>query len=111
MANSPEQLVRNQVLLREVNERIAEIASSSAGELPEFLCECSRRDCAETLPLSLPEYARVRSSSNLFVILPGHECPEVDRVVETRHGSQLVEKTKHLELVFSWRRMTPAEGG
>jgi len=111
MAKSPEQLVRNQILLREVNERIAEIASSSAGELPEFLCECSRHDCTETLPLSLPEYERVRSSLNLFVILPGHECVEVDRVVETRHGSQLVEKTKYLELVFSWHRMTPAEGG
>jgi hypothetical protein len=48
----------------------------------------------------------VRSSPNLFVILPGHECSEVDRVVETRHGSHLVEKTKHLELVLSWHRIT-----
>jgi hypothetical protein len=83
MANSPERLVRRQILRREVNERIAEIASSSAGDLPEFLCECSRNDCTETLALSLPEYERVRSSSNHFVILPVHECPEVDRVVET----------------------------
>jgi hypothetical protein len=111
MANSPERLVRNQILLREVNERIAEIASSSAGDLPEFLCECSGNDCTETLALSLSEYERVRSSSNLFVILPGHEFPEVDRVVETRHGSQLVEKTKHLELVVSRHRITHAEGG
>jgi hypothetical protein len=107
MADSREQLVRSQILLREVNERIAEIASSSAGDLPEFLCECSRKDCTETLALSLPEYQRVRSSSNLFVILPGHECSEVDRVVETRHGSHLVAKTKHLELVLSWHRITP----
>lgn len=111
MANSPERLVRSQLLLREVNERIAEIASSSVGDLPEFLCECSRNDCEETLALSLPEYEHVRSSSNLFVILPGHECPEVDRVVEARHGSHLVEKTKHVELVVSWHRITPTESG
>jgi hypothetical protein len=110
MANSPEQLVGNQVLLREVNERIAEIASSSAGDPPEFLCECSRNDCSETLALALPEYERIRSSPNLFVLAPGHECPEVDRVVEARHDSHLVEKTKHLELVFSWARITPAKG-
>jgi len=70
MANSPEQLVRSPLLLREVNERIAEIASSSVGDPPEFLCECSRNHCEETIALSLPEYERVRSSSNLFVILP-----------------------------------------
>ena len=97
MANSPEQLVRSQILLREVNERIAE-ASSSAGDLPEFLCECSRNDCIETLALSLPEYERIRSSPNLFVIAPGH----------AKHDSHLVEKTRHLELVFSWGRITPA---
>jgi len=111
MANSPEQLVRSPLLLREVNERIAEIASSSVGDPTEFLCECSRNHCEETIALSLPEYERVRSSSNLFVILPGHECPEVDRVVEARHGSHLVEKTKHVELVVSWHRIAPAESG
>jgi hypothetical protein len=111
MANSPEQLVGNQVLQREVNQRIAEIASSSAGDLPEFLCECSRNDCAKTIALSLPEYDRIRSSPNLFVIAPGHERPEVDRVVEARHDSHLVEKTRYLELVSSCGRITPAEGG
>jgi hypothetical protein len=109
MANSPERLVRNQILLREINERIAEIASSSVGDPPEFLCECSRNDCTETLALSLTEYERVRSSSNLFVILAGHECPDADRVVETRH-SHLVEETKHLEHVVSSDRITPAGG-
>ena len=106
-----ERLVRNRVLLREVNERIAEIASSAARDPHEFLCECSRRDCTETLALSLPDYKRVRSSPNRFVILPGHDCAEIDRIVETRHVSQLVEETKHLELVLSWGRITPAEGG
>ena len=111
MAVSTEELVRTRVLLREVNERIAEIASSSVGDLPEFLCECSRNHCEETIALSLPEYERVRSCSNLFVILPGHECPEVDRVVEARHRSHLVEKTKHVELVVSWHRIATAESG
>ena len=111
MAVSTEELVRTRVLLREVNERIAEIASSWAGETPEFVCECSGHDCGETLMLTLPEYERLCSSPNLFVIVPGHECPEVDRVVEARHGSHLVEKTKHVELVVSWHRIATAESG
>jgi hypothetical protein len=111
MVNSSEQCVRTQVLLREVNERIAELAGSFAGDMPEFLCECIREDCGETVALTLPEYERVRSSPNLFPIVPGHESREVDRVVETRHSSNLVEITSHLELVLPWHRDTPQERG
>ena len=108
---SPEQLVRNQALLREVNERIADVASSWRGKAPAFLCECSHDDCTGSLALSLPEYERIRSSPNLFMIAPGHESPEVDRVVEARHSSNLVEKTKYLELVLPWHRDIPQERG
>jgi hypothetical protein len=111
VTDSPEQLIRNQVVLREVNERIAEIARSWSGDAPAFLCECSHDGCTQSLALSLPEFERIRSSPNLFMIAPGHESAEVDRVVETRHGSTLVEKTKHLELVLASRRVAPAEGG
>ena len=111
MTVSLEQLVRNQVLLREVNERIAEITTSWSGGVPAFLCVCSHDDCTESLALSLPEYERIRSSPNLFMVAPGHEFPQVDRVVETRHSSNLVEKTKYLELVLPWHRDTPHERG
>ena len=111
VAVSLEQLVRNQVLLREVNERIAEVACGWTGNPPEFVCECSHDDCAEMVALTLPEYERIRSSPNLFMIAPGHETPGVDRVVEARHRSNLVEKTKHVELVLPWSRVAPAEGG
>jgi hypothetical protein len=110
-AVSLEQLVRNQVLMREVNERVAEVACGWTGDPPKFVCECSHDDCAEMLALSLPEYERIRSSPNLFVIAPGHQSPEVDRVVEARQSSSLVEKTKYIELVFSGGVETPPETG
>lgn len=107
MAASLEQLVRSQMLLREVNERIADIFGGTEeifiGEdsLTEFLCECSNSDCTATLPLSLLEYKGIRSSPNLFVLLPGHETAEVDRVVEAHVTFSLVETTKHVDLVLS----------
>jgi hypothetical protein len=82
VASSLEQLVRNQLLLREVNNRIGEVATSWAGEAPEFLCECSNDDCAETLPVSLLQYEGIRSFPNLFMILPGNETLAVDCIVE-----------------------------
>jgi len=100
MAVSLKQLVRNQILFREVNERVAKVHGSLDDASPsEFVCECSHDDCTETLALSAPEYERIRSSPNLFVILPGHESPQVDRVVEVGEGFSLVEKTKHTDLV------------
>lgn len=112
MAASLEQLVRNQMFLREVNDRIAEIVRAENDELAEFLCECSNDDCAETLRLSLLEYRGIRSSPNLFVILPGHETLEVDRVVAAHGGFSLVEKTQHVDLVLDSHGNGPRrEGG
>ena len=112
MAASLEQLVRNQLLLREVNDRIAVIVSADGDAPAEFLCECSNDDCAETLRLSLLEYRGIRSSPNLFVVLPGHETSEVDRQVETHGGFNLVEKTQHVDLVVgSHRDGSRPEGG
>ena len=104
MANSLEPLVRQQMLLRDVNERIATVAASWKGDPPDFLCECSDPDCAETVNLSLREYEVIRSTANLFVIREGHEHPDVDRIVHARDGFTLVEKTKHVDLVLSWQR-------
>ena len=110
MASSHEQLVRNQLLLRDVNERIADVSVGLTDNPPEFLCECSNESCVETVALSRDEYELIRSSPNLFVVLPGHEVLVVDRVVETRERFSLVEKIKHTELVLTWRRDTPAKG-
>jgi hypothetical protein len=104
MAASLEQLVRNQMLLREVNDRIAEIVSADGDAPAEFVCECSNDDCAETLPLSLLAYKGIRSSANLFVVLRDHEIPEVDRVVEEHERFNLVEKTQHVDLVVDAHR-------
>jgi hypothetical protein len=97
MAASLEQLVRTGMLLREVNERVAEILSAWGDDASgEFLCECSNNDCGESLTLSLLEYKGIRSSPDLFIVLAGHETSEVDRVVA---ADGLVEKTEHVDFV------------
>jgi hypothetical protein len=90
---SLERLARNQVLFREVKERLREQMDESTGET-DFLCECRRTDCIETVTLSLFEYECVRSSPNRFLIVPGHEIPEIDSVVAASDGFFIVKKTK-----------------
>jgi hypothetical protein len=84
-------LVRSQILFREVNERLRETVGSFEGPL-EFLCECSAEDCIDTVPLRLTEYERIRAHPNLFLVVPGHELLEIDRVVDQGDGYVLVEK-------------------
>jgi hypothetical protein len=70
-------------VLRAVNDRIAELAGGwTETGVGLFVCECSDQDCAEALEISAPEYERIRADESHFVVVPGHEQPESERVVE-----------------------------
>ena len=80
----------NQALIREVNERIVQVAHDAAH--PEFLCECADTICVEMIELSIGEYEAIRSSPVRFPIKPGHDYPEFERVVEENENYAVVEK-------------------
>jgi hypothetical protein len=81
---------KNQSLLREVNERIAQVSEATAET--QFLCECANLQCQEILDLSLFEYETVRSSPVQFPIRPGHDVPGVEHVVSENERYAVVEK-------------------
>jgi hypothetical protein len=85
-----ERLALNQVVFREVNERLLELPASPG--TTEFQCECSNPECTDAVPLTLLDYERVRSRSNQFVIVPGHEIPEIEQVTSASNGYFLVRK-------------------
>lgn len=62
-------------LLREVNDRIREIAGREQNDsLWEFVCECGRPGCA-TVMLTLAEYDEARGGPGVFVSLAGLPQP------------------------------------
>jgi hypothetical protein len=74
---------RSRLVLRAVNDRIAELAGQwTKTGVGLFVCECSDQACAEALEITAPEYERIRADESHFVVLPGHEQPESERVVE-----------------------------
>ena len=89
-----ERLARNETLFRSVNENIEEAASSSGLDehIFEFLCECSNTDCTLHLPMTVSEYERVRADPRQFVVAPGHELPEIEKVVMRTREYQVVVK-------------------
>jgi len=85
-----ERAAKNQSLFREVNERIGELSGSST--LPTFVCECTDETCDQRLPLTREEYERIRSDSNSFFVVQGHEIAEIEQVVEVAEGYVVVAK-------------------
>jgi hypothetical protein len=91
-----EKAARNQVVFREVNERIAELTGlMNETGFNLFICECSDPGCAESLEITTGEYEAVRRDGARFVIVNGHELPEVERVVDGNGRFIVVEKTGH----------------
>ena len=84
----------NEALFREVNERIEEVSKTLqvAGERLAILCECGNDSCTERIEVPLSEYERTRKDGALFMILPGHEIPDVEDVVERAAEYHVVHK-------------------
>ena len=88
-----QRLARNEVLFREANELTAEDVRDVGGDEVDFLCECSSRHCVERVRLSTMQYEHVRTSSYRFFVVPGHEVPAIERIVEQHERYLVVEKT------------------
>jgi len=87
-------LEENEKLFREVNERVEQMQDGLLGPDPQWVCECGDETCFEKLTVPLPEYHDVRSHHDWFLIVPGHEETEVERVVDERGGYWVVEKER-----------------
>jgi hypothetical protein len=72
---------------RRVNEAIER--GDSDGNAAVFVCECGYVGCNTTVELSIAAYEAVRTDFDRFLVVPGHEIDEIDRVVE-RHGDHLI---------------------
>jgi hypothetical protein len=72
---------------RQVNEAI-ERGTNAAGAAV-FVCECGNLGCNATVELTIVDYEQVRSGFDRFLVVPGHELPDIERVVE-RHGDYVV---------------------
>ena len=88
-----ESLAKNEALHRHVNEQIESISDTIARDEPmEFVCECDRPGCFETVMATGAEYESVRAVSTHFIVHHGHVDPRVEHVALTTDRFQVVEK-------------------
>lgn len=85
----------NEATFRAVNDNVEELNASLA-ELGDrtmhVVCECADLECMQQLVVPIDEYERIRSDATLFIVVPGHERPEAERVVEQTDGYDVVRK-------------------
>jgi hypothetical protein len=83
----------DEAAIRDVNEGIERGQWPGDENSPVgFRCECARLGCNQLVELTVTEYEEVRSHPRRFVVVPGHELPDVETVVVTRPGYLIVEK-------------------
>jgi hypothetical protein len=87
---SQHRLKHNEAIFRTVNEEIDSLRGQGDGNA--YVCECADVACSATIRLPHDEYRRIRSQRNHFVVVPGHELPEIERIVERTDNYLVVEK-------------------
>jgi hypothetical protein len=76
---------------RRVNEAIER---GTDGPRPVFVCECGNIGCQAKVTLSIAAYESVRQDFDRFLVVPGHEIANVDRVIEEHPGFLVVVKVE-----------------
>lgn len=84
-----ERIVQTERFFRSVNEEIARLDGHG---LTSFLCECGNPACSEAFELTAAVLQRLHAEDGLFVVLAGHEIPDVEAVVEEADGYLIVRK-------------------
>lgn len=90
--NECERRATTEALFRDVNERIAESAERFDATETEFVCECADVSCTHRISASLADYEEVRAEPTTFLLVPGHEQTEIERVVSDRGEFRVVDK-------------------
>jgi hypothetical protein len=86
----------NESIFREVNEQIESLNRDLDGKVRTMtaVCECADGDCTDRLAISVAEYEKVRSDPRRFIVVPGHELPDFEAIVERGDGYDVVEKAE-----------------
>jgi hypothetical protein len=104
---SPRRLAENEVLFRQKNraiekgfKNIKELAKADNQDgfiddkdlRLQFFCECSDENCHKRIPLTRRQYDSIHKADDRFVVICGHEIPEVEHIIEKTDSYCIVQK-------------------
>lgn len=87
----------NEAVFREVNARIVGLAKlfrlGDPGPL-DLVCECRNATCVQRIVMSRDDYETLRTNATHFALYPGHADLEIERVISSYAGYEIVEKNR-----------------
>ena len=87
-----ERIALIEAAFRIANERMAAWEETSPDGAELYFCECGKLDCREKVSLTRAEYEAVRARPEHFLVVPGHDMPDVEDVVDGGDSHAVVEK-------------------
>lgn len=98
MTAREERIAKNETTFRDANEDLRRTWDEHRLERSEealFVCECGNPRCTRVMRLTLVEYEAVRADPNTFAVLPGHDDPRTEQLVD----GDLVDRTERFSVV------------
>lgn len=106
---SERRLDENEVVFRRLNEQVKKgidetnriaIEENQKGmmididdETPlQFYCECSDENCTKRVLVDYAEYNKIHEQRDHFIVVPGHELADIERVIGIEDEFYVVEK-------------------
>jgi hypothetical protein len=91
-ARRADRIAQTERFFRAVNE---EIAANDGHGTTLFLCECGNPACSEGLELTADALHHLHAENGRFVVLPGHEIPDLETVIDRHDGYLVVRRNTH----------------
>ena len=86
---------QNELVFRAVNEQILKMTDRFRAQLSDIdiVCECCEVSCVGTIRVRAEEFTKFERQDGMFVVLPGHEDPSVEDVIERKKDYVVVLKS------------------
>jgi hypothetical protein len=91
MSDRARRIADNERRFRVFNDAVREVGRQLQAA-PGFSCECGDEHCIQPVNITVDEYRHVRRDARWFFVLPEHERPDVERVVERHDTYVIVQK-------------------
>jgi hypothetical protein len=86
-----EQIAKNELRFRRLNDEIGRLSEGWHHDVLDAFCECGDAQCFGHLLITPGDYRRIRDERH-FIVLPGHEMPDVETVVARAQNYVVVRK-------------------
>lgn len=84
-----------EIQTRAVNEKVEELLDDAGADRQDpagFFCECSDPVCPARIEITPARWEALHADRRIFVVVPGHQDREVERVVDSLPGYLVVRK-------------------